>query len=55
MYGRTKRADWGAQETADSRFYGGIHTQLDNEVGLEKGKVIAKNIYNLEWRNPHEQ
>ena len=40
-----------AQETADSRFYGGIHTQLDNEVGLEKGIDIAKNIYALEWKN----
>jgi hypothetical protein len=40
-----------AQETADSRFYGGIHTQLDNEVGLEKGIEIANNIYALEWKN----
>ncbi|WP_430428301.1 phosphatase PAP2 family protein [Maribacter litoralis] len=53
---RTFHSFWeAAQETADSRFYGGIHTQLDNEVGLEKGKVIAKNIYNIEWRKPHEQ
>ncbi|APQ17550.1 phosphatase PAP2 family protein [Maribacter hydrothermalis] len=44
-----------AQETADSRFYGGIHTQLDNEVGLEKGVEIAKNIYALEWKNTHEK
>ncbi|TDT46562.1 PAP2 superfamily protein [Maribacter spongiicola] len=40
-----------ALETADSRFYGGIHTQLDNEVGLEKGVEIAKNVYALEWKN----
>lgn len=39
-----------AQETADSRFYGGIHTQLDNEVGLEKGIEIAKNVYSLDWK-----
>lgn len=43
-----------AQETADSRFYGGIHTQLDNEVGLEKGVEIAKNVYALEWKNTNE-
>lgn len=44
-----------AQETADSRFYGGIHTQLDNEVGLEKGVEIAKNVYALEWKNTNEK
>ena len=44
-----------AQETADSRFYGGIHTQLDNEVGLEKGTEIAKNIYALEWKKSDEK
>jgi hypothetical protein len=44
-----------AQETADSRFYGGIHTQLDNEVGLEKGKEIAKNVFDLKWKKSDEQ
>jgi hypothetical protein len=44
-----------ALETADSRFYGGIHTQLDNEVGLEKGVEIAKNIYALDWKNNNEK
>ncbi len=44
-----------ALETADSRFYGGIHTKLDNEVGLEKGVEIAKNIYALEWKNNDEK
>ena len=44
-----------AQETADSRFYGGIHTQLDNEVGLEKGVEIAKNVYTLEWKIKNEK
>ena len=44
-----------AQETADSRFYGGIHTQLDNEVGLEKGVEIAKNVYALEWKIKNEK
>tara|TARA_R110002050_G_scaffold159736_3_gene289159 strand:- start:3508 stop:4869 length:1362 start_codon:yes stop_codon:yes gene_type:complete len=44
-----------AQETADSRFYGGIHTKLDNEVGLEKGIEIAKNINALEWKKTNEK
>lgn len=44
-----------ALETADSRFYGGIHTQLDNEVGLDKGVEVAKNIYALEWKNNNEK
>lgn len=44
-----------ALETADSRFYGGIHTQLDNEVGLEKGVEIAKNIGALEWKKTNEK
>ena len=44
-----------AKETADSRFYGGIHTQLDNEVGLEKGIEIAKNVYALEWKKADEK
>jgi len=39
-----------AQETADSRFYGGIHTPLDNEVGLENGKRIARNVLGLNWK-----
>ncbi|WP_420399471.1 vanadium-dependent haloperoxidase [Flagellimonas sp.] len=39
-----------AQETADSRFYGGIHTPQDNNVGLEEGVKIAKNVINLNWR-----
>ena len=39
-----------AQETADSRFYGGIHTDQDNKVGLEQGEIIAKNIINLNWK-----
>jgi hypothetical protein len=43
-----------AQETADSRFYGGIHTPLDNEVGLEEGAKIATHINNLEWKNEDE-
>lgn len=39
-----------AEETANSRFYGGIHTPQDNEAGLEKGKVLAENIIQLKWK-----
>jgi len=39
-----------AEETANSRFYGGIHTPQDNIVGLEQGKIIAENINQLEWK-----
>ena len=40
-----------AQETADSRFYGGIHTPQDNAVGLEEGSRIAKHVISLKWKN----
>lgn len=39
-----------AKETADSRFYGGIHTPQDNEIGLEEGKRIAGHVNALKWR-----
>jgi hypothetical protein len=39
-----------AEETAMSRFYGGIHTPQDNARGLEKGKIIATNINQLHWK-----
>jgi hypothetical protein len=39
-----------AEETANSRFYGGIHTLQDNEAGLEKGKEVAQNINQLKWK-----
>ena len=39
-----------AEETAKSRFYGGIHTPQDNNAGLEKGKIIAENILHLNWK-----
>ena len=42
---------WGvAEETADSRFFGGIHTPQDNRVGLEEGKKIAERVCKLKWR-----
>jgi hypothetical protein len=36
-----------AEETAKSRFYGGIHTPQDNNKGLEKGKIVGENINQL--------
>lgn len=39
-----------AEETADSRFYGGIHTAQDNEVGIEEGKKIATHVNQLNWQ-----
>ena len=38
-----------AQETADSRYYGGIHTPQDNRVGLEEGIKIAQHVLALNW------
>lgn len=39
-----------AVECADSRFYGGIHTPFDNEVGLVEGQKIGSNVNALIWR-----
>lgn len=39
-----------AQESADSRFYGNIHTRQDNETGLAEGKKIGANVNALAWR-----
>ncbi len=39
-----------AQETANSRFYGGIHIPQDNERGIEKGKEVGENINHLIWK-----
>ncbi len=39
-----------AEETAMSRFYGGIHTPQDNVVGLENGRLIAENIMAIRWK-----
>jgi hypothetical protein len=33
-----------AKECADSRFYGGIHFQTDNKVGLELGKALGNYV-----------
>jgi hypothetical protein len=48
---RTFNSFWEvALETAESRFYGGIHTHQDNNVGLEEGKRIANNVNQLNWK-----
>jgi hypothetical protein len=39
-----------AQETADSRFYGGIHAPQDNDVGLAEGRKVGQNINDLKWK-----
>jgi hypothetical protein len=39
-----------AEETANSRFYGGIHTPQDNAKGLEKGRIIGANVNRLHWK-----
>jgi hypothetical protein len=39
-----KSFDEAAAEAAISRMYGGIHFRMDNEIGLQKGKLIGKNI-----------
>jgi hypothetical protein len=39
-----------ATESADSRFYGGIHTRQDNETGLSEGQKIGKNIIALKFK-----
>jgi len=38
-----------AEETANSRFYGGIHTHQDNDVGLTEGTKVGKNVNALHW------
>ncbi|GAB3940571.1 hypothetical protein GCM10028805_02570 [Spirosoma harenae] len=39
-----------AQECAESRLMGGIHTRYDNEVGLAEGTKIGNNINALRWK-----
>ncbi len=38
-----------ATETADSRFFGGIHIPADNETGLALGELVAANVNALPW------
>lgn len=39
-----------AEESAYSRFLGGIHTRQDNETGLIEGRKIGRNVDALLWR-----
>jgi hypothetical protein len=48
---RTYESIWEtAVECADSRFYGGIHTQQDNYAGQNQGRDIGENIAGLNWK-----
>lgn len=39
-----------AEETAYSRFLGGIHSAQDNLTGLSEGSIVGVNIKNLKWK-----
>jgi len=39
-----------AEETANSRFYGGIHCPMDNDIGLAEGSKMGKNVNGLRWK-----
>ncbi len=39
-----------AEETASSRFFGGIHTMEDNNTGLAEGRKIGQHVNELKWR-----
>jgi PAP2 superfamily len=39
-----------AEESAMSRFYGGIHTKMDNDLGLSHGKIIGQNVAELAFK-----
>lgn len=39
-----------AEESAQSRFYGGIHTRQDNDLGLQEGRKLGRNINELSWK-----
>lgn len=39
-----------ATESANSRFFGGIHPRQDNETGLSEGRKIAKNVLALKFK-----
>lgn len=39
-----------AEESAYSRYLGGIHTRQDNETGLSTGKLIGENVNRLKWK-----
>jgi hypothetical protein len=39
-----------AEETAYSRFLGGIHCTEDNVVGLEQGLTVGRHVNSLKWK-----
>jgi len=48
---RTFNSFWEtAEESAYSRFLGGIHTRQDNETGLVEGRKIGRNVNALQWK-----
>ena len=48
---RTFTTFWAvAEESANSRFYGGIHTPQDNQTGLTEGARIGGYVNGLKWR-----
>ncbi|MBD2715252.1 vanadium-dependent haloperoxidase [Microvirga sp. STR05] len=48
---RTYHSFWEtAEESALSRFLGGIHSRQDNEIGLREGRKIGQNVNALSWR-----
>nr|WP_293843333.1 vanadium-dependent haloperoxidase [uncultured Arsenicibacter sp.] len=47
---RSFKSFWeSAEESAFSRFLGGIHTRQDNETGLREGRTLGRNINALNW------
>jgi hypothetical protein len=48
---RTFNSFWeAAEESAYSRFLGGIHTRSDNDTGLAEGRKIGQNMNALKWK-----
>lgn len=48
---RTFNSFWeAAEESAYSRFLGGIHTRHDNDTGLAEGRKIGRNVNMLVWK-----
>lgn len=47
---RSYKSFWeSAEESAYSRFLGGIHTRQDNDTGLREGRKIGQNVNALSW------
>ena len=40
-----------AEETAYSRFLGGIHSEYDNIIGLQEGRKVGEHVNSLKWDN----